>query len=299
MSVVALGLLLYLQLFLSARPPYGQQNPELSPMPILTRFVFPLLAGMPIDYAFYRLRDFLPVLTTGLGFLVLPIFWSGKFKGRNFLLVMGGLTIMYSLTTVYSAHVEYMVFAFACLAVIAGVGLARKGRGFLLRGSLVLFPIVLLGMNVGFYDIGRTLDTTPTHARDYVTALEGLPEGSIIFADPVHVYTVTQWYVMGENKNKLIHTGAGAIQGFPWELDTLEYYGLTIPEEFRERVTYKKDTLIRLLRDANPGRKVYWGVLSNEKGSLVFEIFGTDSDGNPLEPVVPVGDVGGPSRERR
>ena len=287
-AIVLSGVFLYSYLPFITRPPFGQSSPSGNPLQILCTEVLPLLFSMHASELLGRLRDVVPLLFGGLGLLILPFVKIGRNKDVSTLLWVSVFIIFYVVTVAYSAHIEYLSFSLAFLIILSCSLLSKVKLTPRMASLMLIVPMVILVINVQMYDIGRTLDPSPTNARQYFETLKALPDRSIVIAQYTHVWTLTNYYECAENENDIILVGPGTMAKWPWCADDLRSRGLNVPEilesstGWTEDFTYA-DNFPRILKEANSDRSIYWAVLTQAK-KLDFILVPADSDGGPSVP---------------
>jgi hypothetical protein len=289
-AIVLSGFLLYSYIPSITRPPYGQSHPGGNPLEILHTEVIPLLFSMHASELIGRLRDVVPLLFGGLGLLVIPFIKIKRGKDVSTLLLVSVFIVFYVVTVAYSAHIEYLVFPLAFITILSCSLLPRLNLSALMVSILLIVPMVVMIANVQMYDIGRTLDPSPTNARRYMDDLKALPNGSIVIAQYTHVWTLTNYYECAENANGIILVGPGTMSKWSWCADDLRSRGLNIPkilesdDAWTEDFTYA-DNFPRILKEANSDRPIYWAILTQTK-KLDFLLVPADADGGPSLPDV-------------
>ena len=178
--IIGLGFLTYLQVALSGgahETTAGLGTVESQSLGSIG-FVF----GLPLSETWDRIKEAVPILLTGLGigYLVLPFVVK---KQRTPVYLIWSLVVIHFAYYFFSnipMWVVYLVPAFAFGAALVGYGVSKiKSR--VAPVAFVLVPLICMCMNLGTYDIGNTIDPTPTGARRLLTQLETIPDGSILY----------------------------------------------------------------------------------------------------------------------
>lgn len=141
-------------------------------------FVF----GLPLSETWERIKEAVPMLLTGLGigYLVLPLVIK---RQRAQVYLIWSLIIIHFSYYFFSnipMWVVYLIPAFAFGSVLVGYGLSRlKWKTAPIWFTLV--PLVCMCLNLSTYDIGNTIDPSPTVARRVMTQLDTVPDGAILY----------------------------------------------------------------------------------------------------------------------
>jgi len=123
-----------------------------------------------------------------------------------------------------------MMPGIAFLAILIGMGTIWFPYKKVLPIFLVV-PLVLMGMNIAFYDLGRSVDPTPSTARQFYTQLEEIPDDAMFYIHTWGEPWLVTYYYLAENSNRfdmvfqseIVHSGEGYTS-------YLETKGLTMPE---------------------------------------------------------------------
>ena len=131
-----------------------------------------------------RLKEFAIIFVGGLGLATLCLH---KIRDKLLALLIL-LPIIYYITDLPPQTYVYMMPAFAFIAI--GVAKTLGNNIILITGALIL-----ISFNIQMYDIGRTLDPSPTSARYYLDQLNYLDNGSIVYAPHRGWEKVLSWNV--------------------------------------------------------------------------------------------------------
>jgi len=253
---------------------------------------------LPLQSTFDRLEEFLFVLFVDIGVGLPALFFIRRSKGVtreiNFLILITLLIATYYFFSFPPQWIRYLVPAIGFACVLIGVGVAN----FPVRGSRVLFivlPLVALGCNLAFFDIGRSVDPAPTTARQLYTEMSQVPDGAIVYTSMWgHGWLVAYKYCM-DTDWRVVLVNQGGILYYPhWYRKEIERRGVVMPEEYpgfegsyyKEWVwaypSFDREAFIVELCKANPDRAMYVTVLEEYNDEEV--VFG-------IKPVVH--DVGG------
>jgi hypothetical protein len=146
---------------------------------------------LPPDALVTRLEDFLPMIGLGLCILV-PSFifgFKGTYREEKFsvilILTIVLLPLLLYVTSRPPQWITYLLPSIAFLSILGGICAVKFLDKYQVKGSLVVASVCglgLLGLNLYSYDIGRSIDPSPTTARQMYDKLESLPEGTIVFS---------------------------------------------------------------------------------------------------------------------
>ena len=155
---------------------------------------FGYLGNLPIlpnDALITRLEDFFPMLGLGLCILVpsmtlgfKEIYRTEKFSVILILTILG-LPLLLYLTSRPPQWITYLLPTIAFLSILGGMCAVKFLEKYQVKESLVVASVcglALLGLNLYSYDIGRSIDPSPTTARQMYDKLDTFPEGTIVFA---------------------------------------------------------------------------------------------------------------------
>ena len=168
---------------------------------------------LPIEATWQRISEAGPVLISSLGvglvlLLLIPTVRVWRYipipesREIRLLAVLAILPIVYYLFSNIPMWTTYTVpgVAFACILIGFGASKLSNTR-WLHPGIFLVLPMVFMVFNLLAYDIGRTIDESPTSAREFYNSLEELPDDSILyitsFGEPwltTHYYRITNNY---------------------------------------------------------------------------------------------------------
>jgi hypothetical protein len=178
--IISIGFLAYLQIILSSgahETTSGLGTVESQSMGSIG-FVF----GLPLVETWQRIKEALPILLTGLGvgYVVLPLVVKKQKLPVYLIWSMVVVHFVYYFFSNIPMWVVYLVPAFTFGAVLVGYGVSKLKW----RTAPVFFvavPLICMCFNLGTYDIGNTIDSSPTGARQFMNKLDELPNGSILY----------------------------------------------------------------------------------------------------------------------
>ena len=283
LGIGILGLLAYLQTHLCV---VGEQTTTgLDRVVADSLGTLGFLYSLPLNYTWFRLTELVPVLLTSVGVgLVLPFFLIGLHKSnpeiprgpRWLLLVLAVLPISYYALGFLPMWIVYMVPGIAFLCILIGYGASRLPYKRLLF-IFLLVPVALMGMNLAFYDLGRSVDPSPTTARQFYNQLDSIPDGAIFYIHTWGEPWLATYYYLVENEyrfnmifqSEIIHKGEH-YTGY------LESQGVNMPEGLKHDPmtalpvgkyadydcfeNFDTDWYLTDLRALNPGRPIYASV---------------------------------------
>jgi hypothetical protein len=282
LGVVALGLLPYLYIPLTVRPPYGQANPNGFTWDINQITITSHLFGLRGVHLLQRLGIMALIVLGGTGLGLFALF---RMRWDKDAIILGGYALAvlaYCMTTSYTPHLIYMGIALAPVAILVGKNFERVKN--IIPHAFVILPLILMAVNIQLYDIGRTLDPQPTQARQFLDELEVLPEGTTVVANHCHAFTLINYYECGENPNNIAVTskwclGVRAVKGAD-----LEAIGFVVPDKVFELLGNRnaRDTeeAWRIFREANIGKPIYWTTYDGET-PLSYELVPVGASGMP------------------
>lgn len=129
----------------------------------------------PIEDGFQRIREAVFILAGGFGASFIVLFWKIRDK---FLLWLMLAYILYYVTNLAPQTYVYVIPVF----VFGGIALARMKLGRYQKVIVYTTIPILMVFNIFAYDIGRTLDESPTSARQFIDRVETLPDESTIIS---------------------------------------------------------------------------------------------------------------------
>jgi hypothetical protein len=124
--------------------------------------------------------------------------------------------------------VVYLVPAFALGSVLVGYGVSKL-KWMQAPIWFVLVPLVFMTLNFVTYDIGNTIDPSPTGARRMMTQLDTIPDGSILYLNELGEPWLETYYYWTENPRfTFLFEGALRYQA-DYYVPYKESFGITIP----------------------------------------------------------------------
>ncbi len=178
LGIMALGFVSYLQVILGVHGTETTQGMGTVASQSLGSIGFVL--ALPLWETGNRLLEALPIVLTGLGTSLLLLFFLRRCREVYLLGALAILPFGYYLFSNIPMWIVYAVPAFTFASVLVGIGAARFPYG--KYASLFLaFPILLMALNLTFYDIGKTIDPEPTSAREFYEGLDTIPDGAIFY----------------------------------------------------------------------------------------------------------------------
>ncbi len=135
------------------------------------------LAIFPTEDLLERVVDFSLVAVGSLGLAIPLIYLSVKRSKDYTLLALTTIPLVYYLTNLAPQTFTYTMPAVA----FAGL-LAVKASSDVLKRVVVVGCLILIGLNVQWYDIGRTLDSDMEAVRFY-ESLRGIPPNSVVWSE--------------------------------------------------------------------------------------------------------------------
>lgn len=139
-----------------------------------------LLFTVPLDEIPQRILDTVRIVIVVGALAWLPAWLYLREWRRSYpFLIIIGVPILYLLTCFAIDGYVQMYIGTAFLAVAAGLGVDKlKTRH--LEKVILGFSCVMLLIIPAFWDIGRTIDESPTTARQWIEQIKETPNGSII-----------------------------------------------------------------------------------------------------------------------
>jgi len=155
-----------------------------------------------------RLQDFALIICGGFGFaLVLVVLGLRRtYRVDPVLVALCSVFAFYYLFNLAPQTYVYLMPSFAFGAIIA----TKVDILFLKRLALTA-AVALMLLNLQLYDIGRTLDPSPTSATQFYEQLDSLPNGSVVWTGVRGWETVVVWYYQRENPNRGIEVLSEAL----------------------------------------------------------------------------------------
>ena len=225
---LAPGLLMYVYVLAANHPPHMSLGPT-SLGGIYAYFANHegMALNIPIWWVPERLGEGIIVLGASFGVVLLFIalgLWQREHRTLFWLAAPG---VIYYLTTLGPMAYVHMIPAFAFGAIAAGLVLEKLPRRVNLRPLVpvgLACSVLLLGANAWTYDIGRTLDPTPTGARQFLDSLDTLPDGAVVVCWDAVTFAGVYYHNEQEGRDlRPIHpVFIAPDKAYAWELNRLD-----------------------------------------------------------------------------
>jgi hypothetical protein len=196
--IIGVGFITYLQTILCQGP--QETTAGLTTIGSQSSGSLGFVFGLPLTETWNRIKEAVPMLLTGLGigYLVLPLVIK---RQRVQVYLIWSLVVIHFAYYFFSnipMWVVYLVPAFAFGSVLVGYGVSKlKWRSAPVWFTLV--PLVFMVFNLATYDIGNTIDKSPTVARRVVTQLDTIPDGAILYLSTLGEPWLETYYYWTEN----------------------------------------------------------------------------------------------------
>lgn len=228
--IIAVGFLAYLQIILSSgahETTSGLGTVESQSMGSIG-FVF----GLPLNETWQRIKEAFPILLTGLGigYIVLPLTIRKQKLPIYLIWSMVVIHFAYYFFSNIPMWVVYLVPAFTFGSILVGYGLSKfKWR--LAPICFVIVPLICMCANFINYDLGNTIDPCPTGARQFMTKLDDLPNGSILYLNRWGEPWLETYYYWSNNP-RFNFIFEGELRYNPKSYTKFkEGFGITIPKD--------------------------------------------------------------------
>ena len=239
-GIVFLGFLAYLQALLCV---HGQETTSgQTSFTGQTMGSIGFVFGLPLTETWSRIKDFVPIILTGLGtgLVLLPFL---KRSREIILLVICMLgPIAYYFFSNMPTWGRYMIPGFAFCAILIGIGASR----FPYKRILYIFPVVsiiFMGVNFQFWDVGRTMDPSPTAASRYIKYLDTVPNGSLVYMANWGEPWVETYYYLTEHNDRFWEISESQLRYFTEAYSKYkESQGLRMPSNYSIYGKLYKDT---------------------------------------------------------
>ncbi len=234
------------------------------------------LYTLPLNYTWWRLGEFIPLLLTSVGTGLVLLFFLKWSKITVLLITLTVGPIFYYALGVIPMWVVYMVPGIAFLSILIGIGASRFPYKRLVPVFLVV-PIVLMILNITYYDLGRSVDPEPTTARQFYTQLEDIPDEAIFYIHTWGEPWLVTYYYLVENDHRFdMVFQSEMVRNGDQYTSYLESQGVSMPEapgydamtsqptgkytgeEYFEH--FDTDSYLVDLKALNPGRPIYASV---------------------------------------
>ena len=240
------------------------------------------LSAVPVWATIDRVTDAIWILLVSVGVIV-PLGIFGKWtvlKEKEFIifLIGGGIPFLIYISGFPPQWVTYMVPFLAFFIIIVGIRSQhfpyKEGLYFGIVGSLVL-----LGVNLYHYDIGRSLDQSPTTMRQVYDKLDGLSDGTIVYTHTWgHISVLVDTYNKF-NKNRLVSVDIAL------RSTQIEVKGVNTPHLDKSNPKFGEEFFdVQELLRLNPGREIYVAYISDAK-KVEFDLIPASDYGNSLNSV--------------
>lgn len=295
--IMALGGLAYLQCVFCVKEPV-ETSRGLSVIFTQTTGSTPMAFQLPLESTPERLWEFFLVIMVGIGVTLPTLFFLPRTREVIVLAAMALMITAYYLFSFPPQWVTFLVPAIAFTACLVGVGAARFPAEKAL-GIFFILPLALLLLNLAQYDIGNTVDPTPTTARQLYQQLDTVPDDSIVYTYMWgHGWMTTYYYCM-ENDWRVALVNQGGLLYYPhWYRDEVESRGVVLPEDYPgfegsyydnwvwEYPDFDREEFLIELQKTNPGKEIYVVVLKEADSEMVFglEPITIDDCGNYIVP---------------
>ena len=171
-------------------------------------------------------------------------------------------TLWYQITCLDPLSWTFLTYASPFIAVLVGVGLSKLGAAHL--KYVTVGALALIAVNAVFLN-ANTLTNEKPLATTYYTALQELPDGSIVLCEP-GAYSLGLYYAMSEGKGliPLVYPYIGHT-GDAWGFDDYRSwlnrtYGLSLGDDF--------DTLTAVAYLKSRGYDVYYASTPTQQSSV-------------------------------
>jgi hypothetical protein len=277
MLIMASFLLFYLYIPITNRPPYMWQS---EPGQLGAGFIadnlstlLMLWGGLSIWDLPKRILDTIGVLGVSLMLAIIPIAIMLK-QWKRPLFWMFVLPIIYYATNLAPQTYVYMMPSIAAGAILAGEGLQKLNRKWVL--AVAGISIVMLGFNANYFDVGRTLDTNMS-ARQFYNELDKVPDGQILMAQQGWEWAIVYPYNKEEGRG-IIPVCTGTLASKQYQ-DTLHGMGVKfdVPKE-KVTLVALQNYIIQSIIDNNEN---VWATLPTDTrtyGAMVTRVEGHEQE---------------------
>lgn len=191
-------------------------------------------------------------------------------KDRRFILlwVIFGLAVFFPFASLYPQWIKYMFLPILPLSILVGLGVdrlrLRESANDLLYLVLILVCVNFCLFNLITYSPGKTIDDTPTTARQFYNTLDDIPDNSIIVGHTWgHPDLVILYYSVETNDrlDYINYDSLGSQECVDWEY--VQYQvdkGINMPiilEEDKEEGKISVGEFAKDLQELNPTRQVF------------------------------------------
>lgn len=226
-GVILVFLLFYLYIPITNRPPYMWQSPnEMLGTSFLSDNLSTLLmlfGGISIWELPKRILDTLGILGVSLTLAIVPIAIMLK-QWRKPLFWLFSLPIIFYVTNLAPQTYVYTMPSIAAGAILAGQGLQKLNHRWTL--AIAGIAIAMLGFNVIYFDVGRTLDPELSARKFWNEELSKIPDGQILLAQQGWEWAIVYPYNEDKSRN-IIPVCIGTLASMQYR-DILQDLGVKI-----------------------------------------------------------------------
>jgi hypothetical protein len=223
---------------------------------------------------------------------IVPIVASYFTKRKVVLLlgVIGILAIFFPFSSIYPQWIKYMCIPCLPVAILAGIGIDKLNWGKM--SAVFIVPcLVFAGLNVVTYSPGKTVDKSPTQARQFYNMLSTLPDNALIIDHTWgHPDLAIYYYVVNTHDRISVIDYDTMVTG---EFDE-KYYkaaqkarGINYPSVLDVPLTPEQKKLgvpvigltefAKEMQELNPERKVYVTYVKSSKIPMEFGLVDANS----------------------
>jgi hypothetical protein len=226
--IICIGFLSYLQTILPNGP--EETTSGLGAVGSQSMGSIGFVFGLPLSETWARIKEAVPMLLTGLGigYIVLPLVIRKQRASVYLVWSLVGIHFAYYFFSNIPMWVVYLIPAFAFGSVLVGYGVSKlKWRQ--APVWFVLVPLVFMVLNFATYDIGNTIDKSPTVARRVMTQLDTVPNGSILYLNELgEPWLETYYYWTVNPRFNFLFEGALRFQPESY-IPYKEDFGIKVP----------------------------------------------------------------------
>lgn len=235
------------------------------------------LPVIPFKPTLDRIEDELPIFLNLLW--VLPFVILGSWRpSKNTWLLLSCLILSFFFTfsSLYPQWIKYLVVTILPLSILAGRGFARVDKDKL--AYLAVIPgILLASMNMQYYSPGKTIDPSPTTARQYYQLLDTLPDKSIVvYSNWGHPELVNYEYCV-DNRDRIDFVDwstivSGSVDRSDYK-QSLISRGINLPEGILgKEASMPLDSFSKELQLLNPERSIYVCYIKESSSPMQFSL---------------------------
>jgi len=262
------------------------------------------LSILPSDALIIRLKDFISVIGLSVCILV-PSYVFGlktliKEKKPSTLLLVGliSLPLLLYVTSRPPQWITYMLPSLAFISILGGICSIHFLNTYKVKSSLVVASVCglgLLGMNFWFYDIGRSIDPSPSTARQMYNNIATLPEDSIVFTHSWgHVGLLVDTYNRYNGSPFIRIDDTAPLKDLEAQVKGT---GIVLPYKdpplYKEPLAYlnaEVDTYLKELVAINPGRDIYV-IYLKDRTKVQFDLISASSYRHSLNDVPQLSEI--------